>query len=128
VILDMEAGLEHMGRASARGVDAMIAVVEPGMRSVQTARRIRTLAAEIGIRRTFAVANKIRDPSQHVVLQRALGDQQIIGVIPYCEKLQAADFQGGPVAVETDEALAAAVRSLGEFLEERSFSKGEGHG
>ena len=60
VILDMEAGLEHIGRASARGVDAMIAVVEPGMRSVQTAARIRRLAKDIGIARTFVVANKIR--------------------------------------------------------------------
>ena len=60
VILDMEAGLEHIGRASARGVEAMISVVEPGMRSVQTAARIHRLAKDIGIVRTFVVANKIR--------------------------------------------------------------------
>ena len=60
VILDMEAGLEHMGRASARGVDAMISVVEPGMRSVQTATRIQKLATDIGIKNHYVVANKIQ--------------------------------------------------------------------
>ena len=64
----MEAGLEHMGRASARGVDAMIAVVEPGMRSVQTAARIQKLAQDIGIGRTFVVVNKIRDQHDRDVL------------------------------------------------------------
>lgn len=127
VILDMEAGLEHLGRASARGVDAMISVVEPGMRSVQTASRIRALAAEIGIQRTFVVANKIREPGQVEVLQRALGDQRIIGVIPYCEKLIRADLHGGAVVTE-DETFGKAVDSIGEFLEKQLGSKGEGYG
>jgi len=127
VILDMEAGLEHLGRASARGVDAMISVVEPGMRSVQTAARIRALAAEIGIQRTFVVANKLRDPQEQEVLQRALGDQRLIGTIPYCDRLVRADLHGRPVVME-DEAFAGAIRSIGEFLEKQLDSKGEGHG
>ncbi len=127
VILDMEAGLEHLGRASARGVDAMISVVEPGMRSVQTAARIRDLAAEIGIQRHFVVANKLRDPQELEVLQRALGDQKLIGTIPYYDQLVRADLHGKPVVME-DEAFAAAVRSIGEFLEKQLNSKGEGHG
>jgi CO dehydrogenase maturation factor len=127
VILDMEAGLEHMGRASARGVDAMISLVEPGMRSVQTAARIRTLAAEIGIQRTFIVANKIREPSQQAVLERALGEQTIIGVIPYCENLIRADLHGGPVLME-DEAFGKAVDRIGDILETNLGSKGDGHG
>src|SRR3972149_3200456 len=79
VILDMEAGLEHLGRASARGVDAMIAVVEPGMRSVQTAVRARGLAAEIGIQRTFIVANRIRDQHEIELLEQALNGRSLLG-------------------------------------------------
>ena len=83
VILDMEAGLEHIGRASARGVDAMISVVEPGMRSVQTAARIHRLAKDIGIVRTFVVANKIRQTHELDVLRQALDGQVILGALPY---------------------------------------------
>ncbi len=126
VILDMEAGLEHLGRASARGVDAMISVVEPGMRSVQTAARVRALASEIGIRRTFVVANKIRDAHEREVLQQALGDQPIIGTIPYCDRLVRADLDGMPVLLE-DDVLASAVRLIGDFLAKQLDSKGEGH-
>ena len=97
VIVDMEAGLEHLGRASARGVDAMIAVVEPGMRSVQTAQRVQRLAADIGIPRTLVVLNKIRDPHDRVVLEQALDGQKIVGELPYCLQLARADLEGSPV-------------------------------
>ncbi len=94
VILDMEAGLEHMGRASATGVDALISVVEPGMRSVQTANRIQRLARDIGIGRTFVVANRIRETQQQQALQQALAGQTIAGVLPYCDDLARADLHG----------------------------------
>lgn len=97
VILDMEAGLEHIGRASARGVDAMISVVEPGMRSVQTATRIARLAKDIGIGRTFVVANKIRQTHELDVLRRALEGQVILGSLPYDPELACADLDGRPV-------------------------------
>ncbi len=116
VIVDMEAGLEHLGRASARGVDAMIAVVEPGMRSVQTAQRVQRLAADIGIPRTLVVLNKIRDPHDRVVLGRALDGQKIIGELPYCVELARADLEGGSVEL-SEAAFAGAVRRLVEALE-----------
>lgn len=117
VILDMEAGLEHMGRASAGGVDAMISVVEPGMRSVQTAARIRKLAADIGIRQTFVVTNKIRRQQESDSLAEALGGQTILGTLPYSEALARADLEGHSVDVD-DPALAGAVSRIGESLEE----------
>ncbi len=61
VVVDMEAGIEHLGRATARGVDAMIVVVEPGRRSLQTAATIERLAGEIGIDQVLTVANKVTD-------------------------------------------------------------------
>jgi CO dehydrogenase maturation factor len=118
VILDMEAGLEHMGRASARGVDAMIAVVEPGMRSVQTAQRVRKLAADIGIDRIVVVANKIRQEHELDKLKEKLTDQIIIGTLPYCAELAQADLEGRSGEV-VDPALAESLDRIGEALEQR---------
>lgn len=116
VVLDMEAGLEHMGRASARGVDALIAVVEPGMRSVQTAARIQKLAADIGIERTCVVANQVKEADQRERLERALSGQTILGVLPYSEALARADLEGRSSDVE-DAALGEAIEQVGEALE-----------
>ena len=118
VILDMEAGLEHMGRASARGVDALMTVVEPGMRSVQTAMRIATLAKDIGITRTFVVLNKVRQPSEVDLLERSLAGQTVLGVIPYDEQLGRADLNGRPLDLENP-AFAAAVNGLLDALRQR---------
>jgi len=118
VILDMEAGLEHMGRASASGVDAMITVVEPGMRSVQTATRIRKLAADIGIQRSFVVVNKVRQQHEQDALAGALSGQVVLGVLPYCEELARADLEGRPADVKQSAFLEAVAR-VGEALEKQ---------
>lgn len=116
VILDMEAGLEHMGRASATGVDAMITVVEPGMRSVQTASRIRKLAGDIGIRSTFVVANQIRSPREQETLASALAGENILGFLPYSEELARADLEGRP-AEAADAVFQTAVEKVEGALE-----------
>ncbi len=118
VILDMEAGLEHMGRASAKGVDAMIAVVEPGMRSVQTARRIQKLARDIGIERTFFVVNKVRKPAEREKLEAVLGQKDILGVLPYSEDLANADLHGQPVDLNMS-GLGEAIEQIEEALQRR---------
>jgi CO dehydrogenase maturation factor len=118
VILDMEAGLEHMGRASASGVDAMIVVVEPGLRSVQTASRIRKLARDIGIGRVYAVANKVRSKDERSVIGAAMKDVEILGALPYSEALARADLEGRSVDAG-DEAFARAVQAVGESLERK---------
>jgi CO dehydrogenase maturation factor len=116
VILDMEAGLEHMGRASASGVDAMITVVEPGMRSVQTAMRIQTLARQIGIERTFVVINKLRQPREKEVLERSMPGQLVLGVLPYCADVASADLEGRPAAPQ-DSTFVDAVDGIRKALE-----------
>ena len=118
VVLDMEAGLEHMGRASAKGVDAMIAVVEPGMRSVQTARRIQKLARDIGIGRTFFVVNKVREPAQLEKLKTALGQEDILGVLPYSDDLVSADLHGQAVDLNMP-ALGEAIEQIEKALQQR---------
>jgi len=108
VILDMEAGLEHMGRASSGGVDAMIAVVEPGLRSVETARRVRALAADIGIRRVFVVANKVHGKSEAAALRAALAGERVLGMLPYSDAVAKADLKGRTASVRDREFDAAA--------------------
>ncbi len=118
VILDMEAGLEHMGRASAKGVDAMIAVVEPGMRSVQTARRIQKLARDIGIERTFFVVNKVRKPAEREKLEAILGQEDILGVLPYSDDVANADLHGQPVDLNMS-GVGEAIEQIEEALQQR---------
>ncbi|MCU0724065.1 MAG: P-loop NTPase, partial [Planctomycetes bacterium] len=72
VVVDMEAGLEHLGRATARAVDAMAVVSEPTPRSVMTAHRAAKLSAEIGVRRIGAVGNKVRGPADLAFLEERL--------------------------------------------------------
>jgi CO dehydrogenase maturation factor len=104
VVLDMEAGLEHLGRASATGVDAMIAVVEPGMRSVRTAMRVRALASDIGVERVFVVLNRVSDDEERTVLmahaERDLKGAPVLGVLPYSKALARADLEGRSVKVD----------------------------
>ena len=63
MLLDMEAGLERLGRGTTEGMDQFIVVIEPGARSVQTYRNVKRLAEELGVKKVRVVANKIRDES-----------------------------------------------------------------
>jgi CO dehydrogenase maturation factor len=93
VILDMEAGIEHLGRATAAGVDALVTVIEPGTRSLETARHIRKLAADIGLQgRFFLLRNKIRDDSRHAeTAKTVVPDSPLLGTIPFDERFILAD-------------------------------------
>ncbi|MBN2110646.1 MAG: AAA family ATPase [Methanosarcinaceae archaeon] len=92
VILDMEAGIEHLGRGTTRGIDLMVIVVEPGMRSIETARRIKTLSEEIDIRNLAAVINKGTSANIKPHLEK-LGIP-VLGEIPYDAELMEADLKG----------------------------------
>ena len=111
VIVDMEAGIEHLGRATVASVDALFVVVEPGRRSVETAFAIRRLADEIGIRRTFAVGNKIHNEEHRSFLAEALGDLPLLGAISLHPQLAQADLQGRPV-FESAPAAVSEVREI----------------
>jgi CO dehydrogenase maturation factor len=82
IILDMEAGLEHLGRGSSGGVDLLIIVVEPTARSTETARRIQHLARDLGIRKVGLVVNKGGTAAEVDAVRAALPDLPLLGVIP----------------------------------------------
>jgi len=97
VVMDMEAGIEHLGRATAQAVSHLIMVVEPGMRSVETALKIRELAGEIGIKKVYGIGNKIRKESDREFLAEKANGIQMIGYIPYDAKVIEADLSRLPV-------------------------------
>jgi CO dehydrogenase maturation factor len=97
LVMDMEAGIEHLGRGTTRGVDTMIIVVEPGQRSVDTARRVFELGGQIGLRRFRIVANKIATADDEAFVRAAFPGETLLGVIPYTEELRGADREGRSV-------------------------------
>jgi len=94
VIVDMEAGLEHLGRGSTGYVDAFIVVVEPGMRSIQTALQIRKLASDLGIKRVYIVGNKVQTEEDRQVITDNLRDFPILGLMGFNRKVLEADRKG----------------------------------
>ena len=87
VIMDMEAGIEHLGRATARAVDKMIIVVEPSKGSTETAYRIRELAKDISLESIAVVANKIRSEHDRIFLVSSMPDFEFLGFIPYDQSI-----------------------------------------
>ncbi len=108
LLLDMEAGVEHLGRGTAEAVDAFIIVVEPGLRSLGTAAQIRDLALGIGIKRIYLVANKTRGPEDEVFVREHGPDLPLLGSLPFSLAALGADQTGTAVYVQSPDLVAAA--------------------
>jgi CO dehydrogenase maturation factor len=115
LILDMEAGLEHLGRATAGAVDAFIAVVEPGRRSLNTARQIALLAQDIGVKTTHIVGNKVRDEAERAFIAQGAGDLPVLGYLPFSMEAIDADMRGQAI-FDAAPALVAAAREIAQAL------------
>jgi len=94
VIMDMEAGVEHLGRATARAVDRMVVVMEPGQRSIDSCSRIVRMAGDIGMKHIQLVGNKIVTKNDEEFIRHAFPDIQFLGMIPYSEEIRASDRTG----------------------------------
>jgi CO dehydrogenase maturation factor len=94
VIVDMEAGIEHLTRGTAEAVDAFIVVVEPGQRSIQTAKTVFQMADQLGVKDVFVVANKVRSPDDVQFIQRTLGKTDITGTLTFNDAVMEADMKG----------------------------------
>ena len=97
LLLDMYAGVEHLGRATVDFVDAMLVVVEPTRRSLGTAKQIKKLANDIGLQRLYLVGNKVRNREEEKFLEVESKDIPLIGFLPADLKVQEADRLGVPV-------------------------------
>ena len=116
VILDMEAGIEHLGRATAQAVDMLIVVLEPGQRSVQTANKIAHLAKGLGIPRIGLIINKVSDASQLEKLKAGLPALPLLGTISLHPELVVIDLAGRPAWSATD--LMEQVKPIWQAIED----------
>lgn len=94
VILDMEAGLEHLGRGTASFVDAFIVVVEPGERSIQTYEKVSSLAKDLGVKHIYVVGNKVRGDEDRQFLQERVPNEILLGFISMSDSIAEADRKG----------------------------------
>jgi CO dehydrogenase maturation factor len=94
VLVDMEAGVEHLGRRTIQAVDALLVVVEPGQRSIEVAKRIKRLSADIGLRRVLIVGNKLVSPADTQIIKDNFQPEEVVGLIPYSPEILAADREG----------------------------------
>ena len=117
LLLDMYAGVEHLGRATVDFVDAMLIVVEPTRRSLGTAKQIRKLANDIGLMRLYLVGNKVRNEDEADFLQSEANEIPLIGYLPADLKVQEADRLGIPV-YDHVESLKLATRQITAMLNE----------
>ncbi len=112
LIMDMEAGLEHLGRATTSGVDTMIVVVEPGFRSVDGAKRIVELANQIRLSDIKFVANKVDDPEDEAFIRESLPGQEILEFIPFSRSLRRVDRPGKSVLTGVEDEIYAKFERL----------------
>ena len=116
VIMDMEAGLEHLGRGTAMNMDQFIVVIEPGARSVQTYHNVKRLANDLGVKRVRVVANKVRDERDEEFVKSAIPAEDLLGIIHYNSEVIDADRNGkspydySPTAIEE-------IRKIKEILD-----------
>lgn len=118
VIMDMEAGLEHLGRGTASMVDQFIVVIEPGARSIQTYERIKQLASDLGIFKVRVVGNKVRSEEDREFLRSRIPAEALLGFISYNEEVIDADRRGlspydvSPKALEEIRAIKAKIENV----------------
>ncbi len=117
LLLDMYAGVEHLGRATVDFVDAMLVVVEPTRRSLGTAAQIKKLANDIGLQRLYLVGNKVRNDEEAKFLEAETPEIPLLGCLPADLKVQEADRLGIPV-YDHVKGLKSATQQIAETLNE----------
>ncbi|OPZ88297.1 MAG: Septum site-determining protein MinD [bacterium ADurb.Bin429] len=115
LIMDMEAGVEHLGRGTVRAVDWLVVVVEPSRQSTETAKRIELLAHDIGLTRIGVIGNKCRDAAERAFIQAAVAPLPLLGVLPYDDALREAEMAGRPPQAtrpEVEREISAIIQQL----------------
>jgi CO dehydrogenase maturation factor len=113
LLMDMEAGLEHLGRGTSRYMDVLLVVVEPTIASARTADRIAALALDLGMSNLVAVANKVRADAD-LAFVRDNVHSPLIASVPYVDRL------GWPAGETPPPAFAAAVEAIKHWLENKA--------
>jgi CO dehydrogenase maturation factor len=118
LIIDMEAGLEHLGRGSTGYVDALVIVVEPGQRAINTARQIRKLGEDLKIKNMMIVGNKVNSDEDRKIIEENLPDFPVLGHMSFNPKILQADREGKS-PYDIDEKIKEEVEAILNELEKR---------
>jgi CO dehydrogenase maturation factor len=118
LIIDMEAGLEHLGRGSTVYVDALIIVVEPGQRAINTAKQIKKLGEDLNIKNTMIVGNKVNSEEDRRLIEEQLSDFPVLGHMSFNPKVLQADREGKS-PYDIDEKIKEEVEAILTELEKR---------
>jgi CO dehydrogenase maturation factor len=118
LIIDMEAGLEHLGRGSTGYVDALIIVVEPGQRAINTARQIKKLGEDLHIKNMMIVGNKINSDQDRQIIEENLSEFPVLGHMSFNPKVLQADREGSS-PYDIDEKIRDEVKAILSELEKR---------
>ncbi len=119
IVIDMEAGIEHLGRGTLRYVDAMAIIIEPGRRSTELAERIKNLANELKISRLYIIGNKVATPIEEKFIKKVAKDigVELIGMIPYDNTLRIADLNGkAPIDFAPDSPAIKEIEKIEKFF------------
>jgi CO dehydrogenase maturation factor len=119
VIVDMEAGLEHLGRGTAQGVDLMLVVVEPSRRAVETAVSIQRMSEEIGVKRLAVLGNKSASADDKAFMEQSFSADVYLGQLDFDETVKRADHSDRPLVDLADELLMRRFQELWENLKSR---------
>ncbi|WP_027718667.1 AAA family ATPase [Desulfovirgula thermocuniculi] len=110
VVMDMGAGIEHLSRGTARGVDLMLVVVEPSRLSINTAYLVTELAADLGIQKVRVVGNKVRTPKEREFILNSFPAERLLGIIPFSNHILEASQEKGEVPEEDIENVLDEIR------------------
>jgi CO dehydrogenase maturation factor len=116
LIMDMEAGLEHLGRSTVSGVDTMLVVVEPGQKAIDSALRIEAMCSDIGLRRIAFVANRVTSKEDERFVADRLAPRTVLGSLPASEAVRLSDREGRSVMDEAEPAFRKSMENLLESL------------
>ncbi len=116
VVVDMEAGIEHLGRATSRAIDVMVIVVEPGARSIATARTIMRMAEDIGVRSFAVIGNKVQNQGQREWIKGEFPGGLVIGFVPYSEIIRDSDRSSPPLIDSLDAVLRKEFQAITDAL------------
>lgn len=116
VILDMEAGLEHLGRGTTSGMDQFVVVIEPGARSIQTYSNVKRLATELGVKQVRVVANKVRDERDEEFIRSRIPAEDLLGFVHYSTEVIDAD-RSGSSPYDFSKTAVEEIRKIKEILD-----------
>lgn len=122
IILDMEAGIEHLGRGTCESMDILLVVIEPGLRSIQTANTVKKMSSDLGIEKVYLVLNKIHSEDELKLIKEKLKSFDILGHLPYSEKVRNSDLENISPC-KSDETFKRSIEEIAKKIEKITGKK-----